>query len=71
MAENIRESNQGSPSEPSGAFYRAWPTGWPNSNFNYGADIWTGALGFSASLVVPTTHENRPVSVSLSLLIAF
>lgn len=71
IADNIRESNQSSPAEPSGAFYRAWPTGWPNSKISYGADIWTGALGFSASRVVPTAAENRPIAICTTVLIAY
>ena len=59
IADNIRESNQGSPAEPSGAFYRAWLTGW------------TGSLGFAASHVVPTAAENRPIAICTTVLIAY
>lgn len=68
---NVRETNKDAPEDFSGAFYKTGITSWPNDTLDAGSSIWSGSIGFSASLVVPTTPENRPVSVSLSLLIAF
>lgn len=64
------DTSTGNPSSGvSGCFRGSWRTYGATGRSGWDAD--TGDLIFDSSRVVPTASENRPSSISLSMLIAY
>ena len=68
-ANNIRESNQSSPDNFSGAFSKAFATGWPNGVIGQIAGAWAGGIEFSSSRVIPVQEEMVPIGLVATCLL--
>ena len=68
-ANNIRESNQTSPDNFSGAFSKTFATGWPNVVTGQIDGAWAGGIEFSSSRVIPVQEEMVPIGVVTTCLL--